>query len=59
MLFERYYVPVARFFRGKVPDVAEELIQRTFVALVESQQRVNDTRSVTFGACEHLHSGLS
>lgn len=39
VLFERYYVSIARFFRNKVPDAAEELIQRTFVALVESQQR--------------------
>lgn len=38
-LFERYYAPIARFFRNKVPDTAEELIQRTFVALIESQQR--------------------
>lgn len=38
-LFERHYASLARFFRNKVPDAAQDLIQRTFVALLESQER--------------------
>lgn len=35
-LFARYYEPVARFFFNKVGDRADDLIQRTFLACLES-----------------------
>ena len=39
-LFERHYESIARFFRNKVgDDTAPDLIQRTFLALVESRSR--------------------
>ncbi|MEZ4384371.1 MAG: sigma-70 family RNA polymerase sigma factor [Nannocystaceae bacterium] len=39
-LFERHYESIARFFRNKVGhDAAPDLIQRTFLALVESRER--------------------
>ncbi len=39
-LFERHYEPVARFFRNKVGDRdGPDLIQKTFLALVESRER--------------------
>jgi len=39
-LFERHYESIARFFRNKVGhDAAPDLIQRTFLALVESRAR--------------------
>jgi len=38
-LFERHYEPIARFFRNKVAGDSSDLIQRTFLALVESQER--------------------
>jgi len=39
-LFERHYESIARFFRNKVGhDAAPDLIQRTFLALVESRSR--------------------
>lgn len=38
-LFERHYEPIARFFRNKVAGDSSDLIQRTFLALVESQAR--------------------
>ncbi len=39
-LFHRHFGPVRRFFRNKVPEeVAEDLIQRTFLACVESRDR--------------------
>ncbi len=39
-LFERHYESIARFFRNKVGhDTAPDLIQRTFLALVESRSR--------------------
>lgn len=38
-LFERHYEAIARFFRNKVGADASDLIQRTFLALVESRER--------------------
>ncbi|WP_096333862.1 RNA polymerase sigma factor [Nannocystis exedens] len=38
-LFARYYDPVARFFRNKVGDASADLIQRTFLACLESLPR--------------------
>ncbi len=42
VLFERYFSCVSRFFHNKVPEEREDLIQRTFLACVESRQRLRD-----------------
>lgn len=39
-LVERHFVGVFRFFSSKVPDAAEELTQKTFLACVESRDRL-------------------
>jgi RNA polymerase sigma factor (sigma-70 family) len=36
-LFDRYFENVYRFFRNKVTDGAEDLVQQTFLALVQSR----------------------
>lgn len=38
-LFDRYYLPIRRFFRSKVGDEFEELVQVTFTRCVEGQHR--------------------
>ncbi|MEM7158213.1 MAG: sigma-70 family RNA polymerase sigma factor [Myxococcota bacterium] len=38
-LFERYFTTVLRFFRNKVPDGTEDLVQQTFLACLESRGR--------------------
>ncbi len=38
-LFARHFASIARFFRNKVSDDIEELIQRTFLGCLESQDR--------------------
>jgi RNA polymerase sigma factor (sigma-70 family) len=38
-LFDRYFASVRRFFRSKVGDDYEELVQRTFARCVEGQLR--------------------
>jgi len=38
-LFDRHFVAIRRFFRSKVGDDYEELVQRTFARCVEVQQR--------------------
>lgn len=59
MLFERYSRGVCRFFRGKVAndEVANDLAQRTFLAVVEGRDRIrNDAsvRSYIFGVAHNL-----
>ncbi|MGH1341055.1 MAG: RNA polymerase sigma factor [Nannocystales bacterium] len=45
-LFRRHFASVRRFFRNKVsPDDVEDLIQRTFVGCVESQERFREDAS--------------
>lgn len=39
ILFERYYDPLARFFRNKVGAEAPDLVQRTFLGCVEGLDR--------------------
>jgi RNA polymerase sigma factor (sigma-70 family) len=39
LLFERHFDAVARFFRNKVADGIDDLIQRTFLACVEDRDR--------------------
>jgi RNA polymerase sigma factor (sigma-70 family) len=41
-LFERHIAVVSRFFRNKIGDEREDLIQRTFLACVESRDRLRD-----------------
>jgi len=38
-LFERHFAAVCRFFRNKVDEGVDDLIQRTFLACVESRDR--------------------
>jgi RNA polymerase sigma factor (sigma-70 family) len=38
-LFDRYFVRIVRFFRTKVHDETDELVQRTFLACVEVRRR--------------------
>jgi RNA polymerase sigma-70 factor (ECF subfamily) len=38
-LFERHFDPVMRFFRNKVDEGPEDLVQRTFLACVEGKER--------------------
>ncbi len=52
LLFDRYFVALHRFFRNKVGDDFEELVQRTLSRCVESQQRFRGDagfRSFLFG----------
>jgi RNA polymerase sigma factor (sigma-70 family) len=41
-LFERHIDAVSRFFRNKVGDEREDLIQRTFLSCVEAQGRIRE-----------------
>jgi len=58
LLFDRYYANLARFFRGKVPEAADDLVQRTFLRCFEGLTRlaqVHAFRSFLFGiACNTL-----
>lgn len=38
-LFDRYFDALFRFFRNKVQDGAEDLVQQTFLALVQSRDK--------------------
>ncbi len=45
-LFRRHFASIRRFFRNKVtPDEVEDLIQRTFMACVEGQERFREDAS--------------
>jgi RNA polymerase sigma factor (sigma-70 family) len=44
-LYDRHAVALARFFRNKFPNEVEDLIQQTFLALVESRERFVPGRS--------------
>jgi RNA polymerase sigma-70 factor, ECF subfamily len=62
ILFERYYDPIARFFRSKVATDIADLVQETFVACVEGRDRLQEDgsfRAYIFSAarnvlCAHL-----
>lgn len=52
VLFERYYAPLGRFFRNKVGEERDELVQRTFAGCVEGRERFRGDgrfRSYLFG----------
>lgn len=57
-LFDRYYSNLVRFFRSKVPEAADDLVQRTFLRCFEALTRIADAaafRSFLFGiACNTL-----
>jgi len=44
-LFERHYPAIARFFRNKVDDDAGDLVQKTFLACLESKERIRGDSS--------------
>jgi RNA polymerase sigma-70 factor (ECF subfamily) len=44
-LFERHYDAVSRFFRNKLEFGVDDLIQRTFLACVESRERIRGEAS--------------
>lgn len=44
-LFEHYYEGLTRFFRSKAGDGAADLIQRTFLILLETKSRMRDGTS--------------
>lgn len=46
VLFGRHYAAMARFFRNKAPDAAEDLMQQTFLACVEGSERFRGDASV-------------
>jgi len=63
-LFERHFDAVARFFHNKVRDSMEDLIQKTFLACVETRDRFRGDasfRTYVFAVahnvlCKHLRS---
>lgn len=57
MLFERYFDAVVRFFRNKLADATDDLVQRTFLACVEGRDRLREDasfRSYLFGVAHNL-----
>lgn len=57
-LFDRYHANLVRFFRSKVPEAADDLVQRTFLRCFEALARLAEVhafRSFLFGiACNTL-----
>lgn len=56
-LFRRYYAPVLRFFRSKVGPQAPDLVQRCFLACIESRLRIREGanfRSFVFGVARNV-----
>jgi len=45
-LFERHYDGIQRFFASKVPHVADDLVQRTFLACLEARGRFRGDSSL-------------
>ena len=41
-IYDRHAPALARFFQNKLPDQCEEMMQQTFLALVESRDRINE-----------------
>jgi RNA polymerase sigma-70 factor, ECF subfamily len=61
-LFERYFVPISRFFVNKLSEDPDDLIQETFMACLHGRDRLRDAssfRSYLFGvACNVLRAHL-
>lgn len=56
-LFERYYDAISRFFRSKAWDASADLIQRTFLACLETRERMREGtafRSYLFGIARNI-----
>lgn len=56
-LFDRYFASISRFFRNKLPDQAEDLIQQTFAALLEGRDRLQVSsrfRAYLFGIAHNI-----
>ncbi len=56
-LFERYYDGVSRFFKSKAWDASADLIQRTFLACLETRDRMRkgtSFRSYLFGIARNI-----
>ncbi|MEX1362632.1 MAG: sigma-70 family RNA polymerase sigma factor [Nannocystaceae bacterium] len=56
-LFRRHFTAVSRFFRNKLSAGVEDLIQQTFVALVEGRERLRaeqSFRSYLFGIAHNV-----
>ena len=56
-LFDRHFDAVARFFRNKVDRGIDDLIQRTFLACVESRDRFrgdSSFRTYAFAVGRHV-----
>ncbi|MCX4241447.1 RNA polymerase sigma factor [Paraliomyxa miuraensis] len=45
-LFERHYASIYRFFLSKVPEAADDLVQRTFLGCLEAQGRFRHDASL-------------
>ena len=56
-LFERHYKSISRFFANKIGSGADDLIQNTFLACVESKERFREDssfRTYLFGIARNL-----
>lgn len=56
-LYDRYFARISRFFRHKLPDEAEDLIQQTFMALIEARPRMRSStsfRAYLFGIAHNV-----
>ena len=56
-LFERHYDGISRFFKSKAWDAAGDLIQRTFLACLETRDRMREGtsfRSYIFGIARNI-----
>ena len=59
-LFARHAPAIARFFRNKVSSPVEDLVQQTFLALLEGQHRLGEpdkTRAYLFGIAHNVLRG--
>lgn len=57
-LFERYFDPLFRFFRNKVDEGADDLVQQTFLACVRNLDRVRQDSSFRSYLFRVAHSKL-
>ncbi len=57
-LFERYFDPLFRFFRNKVDEGADDLVQQTFLACVRNRDRVREGASFRSYLFRVAHSKL-
>ncbi|MEM9455000.1 MAG: sigma-70 family RNA polymerase sigma factor [Myxococcota bacterium] len=56
-LFDRYFLPVSRFFANKVPEEHDDLIQETFAGCLKGRDRLRDKdsfRSYVFAVASNV-----